>query len=87
MYASTLCAYQPLRGPDMLAYLHVIASAHEEFHFAVCMAYDVAFRKKAANFILSSWGHIDPQIYSYWREQGEAKCLLLPLSIYFPQHF
>ena len=33
VYASTLCAYQPLRGPDVLAYLHVIASAHEEFHF------------------------------------------------------
>ena len=64
VYASTLCAYQPLRGPDMLAYLHVIASAHEEFQFAACMAYDVAFRKKAANFRLSSWGHIDPQIYS-----------------------
>ena len=64
VYASTLCAYQPLRGPDMLAYLHVIASAHQEFHFAACMAYDVAFRKKAANFRLSSWGHIDPQIYS-----------------------
>ena len=66
VYASTLCAYQPHRGPDtgMLAYLYVIASVHEEFQFAVCMAYDVAFRKKAANFRLSSWGHIDPQIYS-----------------------
>ena len=48
----------------MLAYLYVTASAHEEFQFAVCMAYDVAFRKKAANFRRSSWGHIDPQIYS-----------------------
>ena len=35
-------------GPDMLAYLYVIASAHEEFQFAACMTYDVAFRKKAA---------------------------------------
>ena len=64
VYATTLCAYQPHRGPDMLAYLYVIASAHEEFQFPACMAYDVAFRKKAANFRLSSWGHIDPQIYS-----------------------
>ena len=54
VYATTLCAYQPHRGPDMLAYLHVIASAHEEFHFAACMAYDVVFRKKAANFRLST---------------------------------
>ena len=36
----------------MLAYLYVIASAHEEFQFAACMAYDVAFRKKAANFMM-----------------------------------
>ena len=64
VYASTLCAYQPHSGPDMLAYLYVIASAHEEFQFAACMAYEVAFRKKAANFRRSSWGHIDPQIYS-----------------------
>ena len=48
----------------MLAYLYVIASAHEEFQFAACMAYDVAFRKKAANFRRSSCGHIDPQICS-----------------------
>ena len=64
LYASTLCAYQPHRVPDMLAYLHVIASAQEEFQFAACMAYDVAFRKKAGNFRLSAWGYIDPQIYS-----------------------
>ena len=49
----------PTGGPDMIAYLYVIASAHQEFYFAV-----FAFRKKAANFRLSSRGHIDPQIYS-----------------------
>ena len=58
-------------GADMLAYLYVIASAHQEFHFAACMANEVVFmanevvfRKKAANFRLSSWGHIDPLVYS-----------------------
>ena len=64
MYVSTLGAYQPHKGPDMLAYLHVIASEHEEFQFAACMAYNVTFTKMAANFRLSSWGHIDPQVFS-----------------------
>ena len=42
------CAYQHHGGADVLVYLYVIASAREEFQFAACMAYDVAFRKKAA---------------------------------------
>ena len=51
-------------GQYMMAYLSVITSAHEEFQFAACMAYDVAFRKRVANFRLFLWGHIDPQVYS-----------------------
>ena len=74
----------------MLAYLHVIASAQEEFQFAACMAYDVAFRKKADNFRLSAWGYIDPQIYfkaftGARKVKPDAHCSLLP--IYFPHHF
>jgi len=64
VYSTTLCAYQPQRGIDMLSYLYIMTAANQEFHFAACLAYDIAFRKKAANFRLSSWGHIDPQIYS-----------------------
>ena len=64
VYATTLCAYQPQRGTDMLSYLYIMATANQEFHFAACLAYDIAFRKKVANFQLSSWGHIDIQIYS-----------------------
>jgi len=64
LHYTTLCAYQPQRGTDMLSYLYIMAAANQEFHFAACLAYDIAFRKKAANSWLSSWGHIDPQIYS-----------------------
>ena len=71
----------------MLAYLHVIASEHEEFQFTACMAYNVAFRKMAANFRLSSWGHIDSQVYSkVFTGASKAKpgAQLLPLPIQFP---
>ena len=64
MYASTLCAYQPLRGPDMLAYMFLMASAQREFSFPACLAYDVAFRKKAGKFRPSTWGQLDPQLYA-----------------------
>ena len=64
VYASTLCAYQPQRGPDMLGYLYIIASAQHEFSLSACMSYDVAFRKKAAKFHLTLWGQLDPQIYA-----------------------
>ena len=43
MYTSTLCAHQPQRGPDMLVYLFIVASAQQEFTFFPCLAYDVAF--------------------------------------------
>ncbi len=74
VYASTLVCYQPTRGPDMMAYLHLIASTHQEFSFSACMAYDVAFRKKAAQLRLTSWGHVDPQLYSRaFTGAGKAK--------------
>ena len=57
VYATTtLCV--PQRGTDMLSYLYIMALAHHEFHFAACLAYDIAFRKKAVNFQLSSWGRM-----------------------------
>ncbi len=61
VYAATLCAHHPTCGPDMMAYRYVMASAQQEFPFAACLAYDVAFRKKAARYRLTSWG---PQLYS-----------------------
>ncbi len=61
VYASTLTAN---RGPDMFAYLYLIAAAHKEFHFTAGMAYDTAFWKKASQFRLTTWGQIDRQLYS-----------------------
>ena len=84
MYVSTLCAYQPHKGPDMLAYLHVIASEHEEFQFAACMAYNVAFTKMAANFRLSSWGHIDPQVFSKHLPALARQSLVLTAPFAYP---
>ena len=64
VYSHHLAAHQPLRGPDLLAYLYLIATCHTEYTFPACLAYDVAFRKKAGRFRLASWGNIDPQLYA-----------------------
>ena len=74
VYANTLCAYQPTRGPDMLGYLFVIASSLQEFSLPAVLAYDVAFRRKAALLKLSPWGQIDPLLYSRaFTGPGKAK--------------
>ena len=62
VYSHHLCAHQPLSGPDLLAYLYLIATCQVEFNFSACLAYDVAFRRKASTFRLT--GQIDPQIYA-----------------------
>ena len=54
----------PRGGQDMLGYLYIIAAAQHEFNLSACMSYDVAFRKKAAKFHLTSWGQLDTQIYA-----------------------
>ena len=64
VYANTLCAHQPARGPDMLGYLFIIASSLKEFSLPAVLAYDIAFHRKAALLKLSAWGHIDPLLYS-----------------------
>ena len=70
--ATEICMYKAtfyIHAPKVIMCLptvkyHIMAAASQEFHFVACLAYDIAFRKKAAIFQLSSWGHIDPQIYS-----------------------
>ena len=64
VYAHYLSSHQPQRSTDLMAYLYVIATCHAEYNFSACMAYDVAFRRKAARFRLASWGQIDPQLYT-----------------------
>ena len=43
-----------IRGPDLLAYLYLMATCQVEYHFSACLAYDMAFRKKASKFHLST---------------------------------
>ena len=64
VYSHHLSSHHPLRGPDLIAYLHIIATCNMEYNFTACLAYDTAFRKKAARFHLPTWGQIDPQLYA-----------------------
>ena len=61
---SACMAYDVALRRDFVVYLYIIATYHAEYNFSACMAYDVAFRRKAARFRLSSWGQIDPQLYT-----------------------
>ncbi len=51
-------------GPGLFAYHYIIAMASKEYSSSTFLAYDVAFRKKAAQYRLTRWGEIDPHIYS-----------------------
>ncbi len=64
VYAAVLTSVQPSRGPDLFAYHYIIATASKEYSSSAFLAYDVAFRKKAAQYRLTRWGEIDPHIYS-----------------------
>ena len=64
VYANTLCAYNPQRGPDMLGYLFIIASGLHEYSLPAVLSYDLAFRRKAAQYKVTTWGQIDPQLYT-----------------------
>ena len=68
--AATICTRYPQRGPDLFAYHHIIACASHEF---TVEAYDIAFRKKAAQFHIHRWGEIDPQLYSKVFTAGRAQ--------------
>ena len=58
----------------MMAYLYLLATAQQEFSLPACLAYDVAFRKKAARFRLTAWGQLDPQLYAKaFTGTGKAK--------------
>ena len=61
VYSNNLCAHN---RPDMLGYLFVIANSLQEFSLPAVLAYDVAFRRKAALLKLATWGQIDPLLYS-----------------------
>ena len=59
-----LCMPALSGAPDMLAYLYLLAAAQQEFNLPACLAYDVAFRRKAGRFHLSTWGQLDPKAFT-----------------------
>ena len=59
VFCHYLLAHQPMRSADLMGYLYILATCQAEYSFSPCLAYDVAFRKKAARFRLTSWGQID----------------------------
>ena len=65
VYSLYLSSHQPQRSTDLMAYLYLIATCHAEYNFSACMAYDIAFRRKAARCLLASWGQIDRQLYTF----------------------
>ena len=64
VYCHHLLAHQPMRSADLMGYLYIIATCQAEYNFASCLAYDIAFSKKAAQLKLTSWGQFDPQFYT-----------------------
>ena len=74
VYCHYLLAHQPMRSADLMGYLYILATCQAEYNFPACLAYDIAFRKKAARFRLTSWGQIDPQLYTKaFTGAGKAK--------------
>ena len=72
--ATISVAHQPMRSADLMGYLYILAICQAEYNFPACLAYDIAFRKKAARFRLTSWGQIDPQLYTKaFTGAGKAK--------------
>ena len=64
VYASAICCRQPARGPDLFSYHYLIACASWEFLGNAWLTYDTAFRRKAAQFHISTWGERDLQLYN-----------------------
>lgn len=64
IYAAVLTSALPARGPDLFAYHFVIASAAKEYAPGAFLAYDITFRRKAAQYHITRWGEIDPHVYS-----------------------
>ena len=84
-YTATICTHQPIRAPDLLAYQYVITSAYSEYKADPTrpwLAYDTAFRQKAARYHTARWGEIDPQLYTkaFTGKKRVSSCCLTCLS-------
>eukprot|EP00794_Sanderia_malayensis_P001375 gene1375-biopygen1124 len=63
VFASVVVKFAPHRLPALLAYFLIIAKAHRDVPGMGWLAYDLAFRKQAANDSLISWAVVDPTLY------------------------
>ena len=58
----------------MLGYLNIIASALQQYSLPSVLSYDLVFRCRAAQFKVTSWGQIDPDLYTRaFTVPGKAK--------------
>ena len=62
-FASVAVYFSPYKASELFAYQQSIRDAQRKFSGMAWYAYDIAFRKKAANDISISWAHRDPQLY------------------------
>lgn len=63
LFASVVVNYFPYKASELFAYQQIIRDAQRKFAGMAWYAYDIAFRKKAANNVTLSWAQRDPQLY------------------------
>ena len=63
IFARVVVHFFPYKASELFVYQQAIRDAHRKFSGMAWYAYDIAFRKKAANDVSVSWAHRDPQLY------------------------
>ena len=63
IFARVVVHFFPYKASELFAYQQTIRDAQRKFSGMAWYAYDIAFRKKAANDASLSWAQRDPQLY------------------------
>ena len=63
VFSTVLLSAFPHRAVEMFAYLSIIQSAHKKFLGLSWLAYDIDFRRRAAQDPTLTWSKIHPQLY------------------------
>ena len=63
IFARVVVHFFPYKASELFVYQQAIRDAPRKFSGMAWYAYDIAFRKKAANDASISWAHRDPQLY------------------------
>ncbi len=63
IFARVVVHFFPYKASELFAYQQAIRDAQRKFAGMAWYAYDIAFRRKAANDPSISWAHRDPQLY------------------------